>query len=162
MQNRYKFHIRKKNAGNIEKTWKIMLKEPKGAKREPKGAKREGAKVSQNAYKNRSSKKVSKRVPKVCQRKGFLRSGVLGIFSRCFAESGFQKVLSEIWEPKASQREWKGTVHNSKWSQNKTNTTQIEPYGDQKGAIRRKSCSKIMPRSVRSFLFFVINFSLKL
>ena len=84
---------------------------------------------------------------------GVRRPGCL-VLSQVALLKVFQKVLSEIWEPKASQRERKGTVHNSKWSQNKTNTTQIEPYGDQKGAIRRKSCSKIMPWSVRSFLFF--------
>ena len=71
------------------------------------------------------------------------RSGVLGIFSGCFAESVFQQVLLEIWEPKASQRERKGTVNNSKWSQNRTSTTQMEPKGYQKGASRRKYCIEL-------------------
>ena len=49
---------------------------------------------------------------------------------------------------------WKGTVTNSKWSKKKTKATQMEPKGDQQDANRRKSCSKIMPWSVRSFRFF--------
>jgi hypothetical protein len=57
----------------------------------------------------------------------------------------FQKVLSESWEPKASQRERKGTVNNSKWNQNKTNATQMEPKEDQQGVptdaqVGPKSC----------------------
>jgi hypothetical protein len=84
---------------------------------------------------------------------GVRRSGCL-VFSQGALLKVFQKVLSEIWEPKASQRERKGTVTNSKWSPNRTNTTQMEPKGTQKSANRRKNCSKIMPWSVRSFRFF--------
>jgi hypothetical protein len=63
-----------------------------------------------------------------------------------------------MWEPKASQRERKGTVRISKWSQNKTNTTQMKSKGNQKGANRRINCSKIMPWSVLSFRLFTVSF----
>ena len=91
---------------------------------------------------------ASGKVPLRAHRDGGVRRSGRLVFSQGASLKVFQKVLSEIWEPKASQRERKGTVTNSKWSQNKTNTTQMEPKGDQKGANRRKSCSQIMPWSV--------------
>ena len=91
------------------------------------------------------------KVPLRAHREGRVRkTGCLVVFFQGSLLKVFQKVLSEIWEPKASQRERKGTVKNSKWSQNRTNTTQMEPKEDQKGANRCKSCSKIMPWSIRS------------
>ena len=59
------------------------------------------------------------------------------------------------WEPKVSQRERTGTVNNSKWNQNKTSTTQMEPKENQKGANHRKLGFKIMPWSFRSFSFLL-------
>ena len=66
-----------------------------------------------------------------------------GIFSGCFAESVFQKALSEIWKPKARQRERKGTANNSKWSQNKIFTTRM----NQKGIKRVPTDAKVAPKS---------------
>ncbi len=45
---------------------------------------------------------------------------------------------------------------NQNGAKRRTSTTQMEPKGDQKGANRRKSCSKVMPRSVRSFRIFTL------
>ena len=52
----------------------------------------------------------------------------------------FKKVLSEIWEPKTSQRERKRTVTNSKWSQTKN-------QHDPNGTKRVPTDAKVAPKS---------------
>ena len=78
-----------------------------------------------------------------------------GIFSGCFAESVPNTSFRDLGtksEPKTAKRDRKQFEMELKYD----NATQMEPKGDQKGANRRKSCSKIMPWSVRSFMFFVL------
>ena len=56
------------------------------------------------------------------------------VFSQGALLKVFQKALSEIWEPEASQRERKGTVNNSKWRKirpMRPNRTEREAKGRQ-------------------------------
>ena len=71
---------------------------------------------------------------------GVQRPGCL-VFSQGALLNAFQKVLSEIWEPKASQRERKGTVTNSKWSKKKN---QHDPNGTKMGAKGCQPTQKLL------------------
>jgi hypothetical protein len=75
---------------------------------------------------------------------------VLGIFSGCFAESVFQKVLSEIWEPKARQRERKRDKESEKGSYEIQNGAKIgptRPKWNQKGTKSVPTDANVAPKS---------------
>ena len=78
------------------------------------------------------------------------------IFSGCFAESVLKSSFRDLGtksEPKRAKRD----REEFKMGPNRNNTTKIKPKGNQKGANRRKCCSKIMPWSVRRFRFFPLS-----
>ena len=66
------------------------------------------------------------------------------------------RVITTQREPKGSQGEPKGSQREPKGSQREPKGSQREPKGSQ----RSRKLSKIMPWSVRSFLFFSIKFFL--
>ena len=57
----------------------------------------------------------------------------------------FQKVLSEIWEPKGSERDPKGSERDPKGSQREPKGSQREPKGSQKGAKVRQGTFENTP-----------------
>ena len=57
----------------------------------------------------------------------------------------FQKILSEICEPKASQRERKGTVESSNGEKRRTNT-QHDPNGTKRGSKGWQPTQKLLQK----------------
>ena len=83
------------------------------------------------------------KVPLQAHRDGGVRRPGCLVFSQGALLKVFQTILSEIWEPKASQRERKGTATNSKW--NKKEPTR--PKWNQKGTKRVPTDAKVAPKS---------------